>query len=410
MKFTAVRVLSIIFPLFTVTPALAGMQLYQGTLDAVTAPSKACEGVLGKHPATLVIIENTAQTGVSGYLESEGVAVGKLSGSDLAHLEISYPGVNGSGTTIFLTRSGTTLTGEMNGNGTTAVNHCTLDLGRLLLYPVMDEKAAPATLKRLAKQFEAQTTLYQAFSLTRNGSCEEALPLFEKSLGLADSVFGPGSPQLAHYIGGLANCYAKLGRITEFNALYEQRIGAISDESLKTVLTGLHVNQLIQEGRKLLAQADYEAALKILMQAYQLNPRNKDSIHLVMAVYVHSGRYSEAVAFLEQAAAKLEVTADRKEIDDIIALVYFRKALKDVKNDKETEAESSLRKAVALAPGSVQYLVVLARMRHKAGHFEEAEEMLSQGLERITDEPSRLEIMAVQEKLRRTEMIIKKLQ
>lgn len=404
MKFAAIRLLFLILPLFAVTPARAGMQLYRGTMEAVTAPSKACEGVLGKHPATLVIVEDASQTRLNGYLESEGISVGKLSGSDLAHLEISYPGANGGGTIIFLARSGMALTGELNGS--TMVNQCTIDLGRLTLSPVKDDKAAPVILNRLASQFEAQTMLYQAFSL----GCEEALPLFEKSLGLADSVFGQGAPQLTHYIGGLANCYAKLGRIKEFNALYDQRIDTLSDESLKTALTRFRVNELIQEGRKLLAQTDYDASLKVLMQAYRLNPRNKDSIHMVMAAYVHSGRYDEAVSFLEQAVAKFEEAADRKEINDITALVYFRKATKDAKNDKEAEAEASLRKAVALAPESVQYLVVLARMRHKAGYFEEAEKLLGQGLERITDEPSRREILAVQEKLRLTEMIIKKLQ
>jgi tetratricopeptide (TPR) repeat protein len=172
---------------------------------------------------------------------------------------------------------------------------------------------------------------------------------------------------------------------------------------------GLRVNVLIQEGRTLLAQAEYEAALKILMQAYQLNPRNKDSIHAVMAVYVRSGRYNEAVAFLEQAAAKLEQAADRKEINDIIAMIYFKKGLKDAKNSKEVEAEVSLREAVALDPQSAPYLEALARIRHKAGHFDEAENLLSQGLEHITDESSRREIMAVQDRLRQTEMIIKKL-
>ncbi|KAA0895098.1 tetratricopeptide repeat protein [Oryzomonas rubra] len=408
MKCVGVRILSFILPLVAAAPALAGMQLYRGTMEAVTAPSKSCEGVLGKHPATLVINEDGVQDGLNGYLESEGVVVGKVAGPDLAHLGIAYPGQAVRGNTISLTRSGAALAGELN--GATTVNHCTFDLGRLALDRVDDEGSAKAAHQRLANLFAAQATLYQAFSLTQNGSCEEALPLFEKSLGLADSVFGQGSPQLTHFIRGLSNCYAKLGRTKEFNALYDQRIGTISDESLKAGLTKLRISALMQDGRILLAQAEYEAALKVLMQAYQLNPQNKDSIHTVMAVYIRSSRYSEAVAFLEQAAGKLEEAADRKEINDIIALVYFKKAMKDAQNGKEGESEASLRKSVALDPGSSQYLVALARMRHKAGHFDEAQKMLSQGLERITDEQSRQEILAMQEKLRQTEMIIKKLQ
>lgn len=410
MKFVGVRVISLMLPLLAAAPALAGIQLYRGAMEAVTAPSKTCEGVLGKHPAILIIDEAGDQTGLNGYFESEGISIGKLAGPDWAHLKITYPGHDETWNTLNLTHSGvTTLIGELNGAIT--VNHCTFDSGRLTLNLVDDEKSAGATLQRLAKQFEAQATLYHAFSRTQNGNCEGALPLFEKSLGLADAVFVQGSPQLNHFIMGLANCYSMLGRAKEFNALYDQRISTTSDEHLKTMLTRLRVNALTQEGRMLLAQAEYEAALKILMQAYQLNPQNKDSIHTVMAVYIRSGRYSEAVAFLEQAAAKLEQAADRKEIDNIIALVYFKKALKDAKNDKgAVEAEASLRKAVALDPQSAQYLEALARMRHKAGHFEEAEKLLSQGLEQITDELSRREIMVVQDKLRQTEMIIKKLQ
>jgi tetratricopeptide (TPR) repeat protein len=408
MKFAGVRVISLMLPLLAAAPALAGIQLYRGAMEAVTAPSTTCEGILGKHPATLVIIEDSAQTGLNGYFESDVLAVGKLAGSDPAHLRVSYPGQDGIGNTISLTRSGaTTLTGELS--GAISVKHCTFDIGRLTLELVDDEKTAAATLKRLAKQFEAQATLYQAFSLTQNGNCEGALPLFEKSLGLADAVFGQGSPQLNHYIMGLANCYSKLGRTKEFNALYDQRISATSGETLKTALTRLRVNALAQEGRMLLAQAEYEAALKVLMQAYQLNPQNMDSIHTVMAVYVRNASYNEAVAFLSKAGAKLEQAADRKEINDIIALVYFKKGLKDAKSGKEAEAEASLRNAVALDPQSAQYLEALARMRHKAGHFDEAERLLSQGLEQITDESSRQEITAVQEKLRQTEMIIKKL-
>ena len=409
MKFVGVRVIALVLPLLAAAPALAGMQLYRGAMESVTAPGTTCEGVLGKHPVTLVIIEDSAQTGLNGYLESDVLSVGKLAGSDPAHLRVGYPGQDGSGNTISLTRSGATaLTGELNSAFT--VKHCTIDIGLLTLDLVDDEKAASATFQRLATQFEAESTLYQAFSLTRNGNCEGALPLFEKSLGLADAVFGQGSPRLDHYIMGLANCYSKLGRAKELNALYDQRISTTSDETLKTALTRLRVNALAQEGRMLLAHADYEAALKILMQAYKLNPQNTDSIHTVMAVYIRSGRYNEAVAFLEQAGAKLEQADDRKEINDIIALVYFKKGLMDAKSGKEAEAEASLRKAVALDPRSAQYLEALARMRHKAGHFDEAEDLLSQGLERITDEPSRQEIMMVQEKMRQTEMIIKKLQ
>ena len=411
MKFAGVRVIALLLPLLASVPALAGVQLYRGSMEAVTPSGMTCEGVLGLHPATIVIMEDkdSAQTGLKGYFESDMLDVGKLAGTDPAHLRVAYPWKDDGGNSITLTRSGATrLTGEFN--GTVTAKDCTFDSGRLTLDLVDDEKAAGAALQRLDTRFEANAALYQAFYLTQNGNYKGALPLFEKSLKLADAVFGQGSIQLNHFIMGLANCYSKLGRTKEFNALYDQRVSTTSDESLKKVFTGFRINALTQEGRALLAQAEYEAALKAMMQAYRLNPQDKNSIHTVMAVYFRSGRYDEAADFLEQAGAKLEKAGDRKEINNIIALVYFNKALKDAKSGKDAEAETLLRKAAALDPQSARYLEALARIRHKAGHFDEAEKLLSQGLEQITEESSRLEIMAVQEKLRQTEMIIKKLQ
>ena len=190
---------------------------------------------------------------------------------------------------------------------------------------------------------------------------------------------------------------------------YRETMETVTTPGTSSELTALCIKALTQEGRTLFVHGEYEAALKPLMQAYQLNPRNMECIHTVMAVDIRSGRYSEAIAFLEQAGAGLEQASDRKEIDDIIALVYFKTGVKDAKSGKEAEAEASLRKAVALDPQRVQYLEALARMRHKAGHFDEADKLLSQGVEQAADESSRREILVVREKLRQTEMIINRL-
>ena len=78
---------------------------------------------------------------MNGYLESDMFYVGKLAGSDRAHLTVSYPGQDGSENTISLSRSGATkLKGELNGAIT--VNDCTFDIGLLTLDLVDDEKAA----------------------------------------------------------------------------------------------------------------------------------------------------------------------------------------------------------------------------------------------------------------------------
>jgi tetratricopeptide (TPR) repeat protein len=169
------------------------------------------------------------------------------------------------------------------------------------------------------------------------------------------------------------------------------------------------INSLLREGRTLLAHEEFDAALKSLMEAYELDPQNHKAIHSVMAVHVRQGNYTEAVGFLEQAATRLEQESDREEILHIIALIYFKKALKADKSGIVAEAEASLHKAVSLNPESVQYLVALARVRHKAGSFGDAEKLLNQGLEHFKDEFSRQEIKAAREKMRLNEAILRKI-
>ena len=57
----------------------------------------------------------------------------------------------------------------------------------------------------------------------------------------------------------------------------------------------------------------------------------------------------------------------------------------------------------------VQYLIVQARWRHKAGNYAEAEVILKKALDRFKDELSRAELNAAREKLRLTEMMLKKI-
>jgi predicted Zn-dependent protease len=124
---------------------------------------------------------------------------------------------------------------------------------------------------------------------------------------------------------------------------------------------------------------------------------------------VRAGRYDSAITFLEEAMKPLVSELDKKDIRGAITVVLLQKAKKADKDGRGAEAETSLKKAVALEPGNVQYLIALARLRHKAGSLAEAEELLRQGLKRFEDEPSRQEILAARDKMRQTEAILKKI-
>lgn len=169
------------------------------------------------------------------------------------------------------------------------------------------------------------------------------------------------------------------------------------------------IKSLIRQGRMSLGHEEYDEALKSLLEAYELNPQNHETIHSVMAVHVRKGDYAAAAAFLEQAAERFKQESDREEINQILALIYFKQAQKDDKNGTWDKSETSLYKAVTLDPQSPRYLIALARMRHKAGSFDDAEALLNEGLVSFVDGPSRQEIKTALEKIRLNEAILRKI-
>ena len=140
-----------------------------------------------------------------------------------------------------------------------------------------------------------------------------------------------------------------------------------------------------------------------------INPKNRDAIGAIMSVYVRSGQHDEAIVFLEQTEKRLENEPDRNDVRGAIALIQFQKAKKDDQAGRYAEAQATLLKAIRLDPGTVQYPIVLARWRHKSGSYHEADSILKKALERFKDGASRAELTAAREKLRITEMMLKKL-
>jgi tetratricopeptide (TPR) repeat protein len=124
---------------------------------------------------------------------------------------------------------------------------------------------------------------------------------------------------------------------------------------------------------------------------------------------MRSGRYTEAISFLEHSELMLKDDAARKDIRAATAMVLFKKAQKDDKYGNGPDAEKDLERATELDPGSVYYLIALARMRHKAGKPADAEALLEQGLARFSDLQSQNELRTAMEKIHLTEMMLKKI-
>ena len=393
--------------------ARSAVQLYTGHITILATSGKSCEGLTGTHDLSLTITEaESGGGGVHGYFVGSGITIGQFSGSDPAHLDVHYPfqdEFRSSGHYLSLTRSDSALIAELHDRHIdAAADECNFDLARLELTRSVDGDAA-GRMMRMTGQFDAQLTHSHAVALVQSAGYEAALPYFEKALVLADTYFEKGSDQINSYIIGLATSYTWLKRFDDFDRLFDTRIMPLQDEALRSIFGPYRVGRLLAAGQMALRREEYDSALRSFEQAYKLQPQNMEAMAAVMSVQIHRGNYTEALSFLEQAEATLENEMARREIRSVIAMVLFKKAQKDDKDGKGTEAETALKRAVILDPGSVHYLVALARLRHKAGNLAEAEKMLDQGLEQFKDAQSQNEIIAARDKIRQTELFLKKI-
>lgn len=401
------------FSLLLPFSARADLRLYVGNLDVVTTSGKACEGLRGRHQVSLVISSDYEQNVFSGILGGDSVAVGRLSGFALQHLELRYPYPEpalAEGHTVKLSISGETLTGELHDKHINASEHgCNFDLARLALKQSEHDEAAATVFQTLSAQYDAQLARSTALSFMRTGAYSEAAQHYENALTLADKAYPYNPPKLAPYLTGLANCYMRMGRFADFVNLYLERYPVILDEAVRTIFNGHLIKSHLHLGRTAMGREEYSAALDHFLKALEVNHNNKDAIAGVMSAYVRSGLHDEAIAFLEQTEKKLGSEPDRRDVRGAIALVQYQKARKQDKAGKFAEAGASLLKAISLDPETVQYPIVLARWRHKSGKYHEADSILKKALERFRDETARTEIVAAREKLRITEMILNKI-
>ena len=214
---------------------------------------------------------------------------------------------------------------------------------------------------------------------------------------------------LVPYLSALANSYMRAGRYMDFSNLYNSRMNTIHDEAVHLVFSHHQINSLLKIGRVALGRGEYQTALDNFRQALHIDYKNKDVIAAMMSALVRSGQHDEAIAFLEQTEQKLDSEPDRKDVREAIALVAYRKAIKEQEAGRAVEAERTLRKAIKLDPATPQYLVVLARWLHKSGKYSEADAILKRGLDSFKDEPRRQELREARDKLRQTEMILSKM-
>lgn len=408
------RFLLLVTTVFFIIPFLpqaadAEVRLFTGTLEVVTTSGKACAGSKVNHQISLVVGSSDSGDDIFGYVGGDAVTIGQLRGQSLSSLALRYPypDERAVGHTLRIEINGSILNGELRDRHLdAAVDDCNFDLAHVKMLLDDSGEVAQKAYQRLALQYEAQLARSTAISISRTGTHNDAVPVFENALALADKLYPPDSERLTPYLTGLANSYIRAGKYTDFIALYNSRAGTLYDEAAQLVFSHHQIRSLLQVGRVALGSGEYQAALDNFRQALQIDYKNKDAIAATMSALVRSGQHDEAIAFLEETERKLDSDPDRKDVREAIALVEYQKARKDQKAGRFVEAERSLRKAIKLDPGTARYLVLLARLVHRSGKYTEADDILKRGLKTFKDEPELLELLEARDKMRDTELIL----
>jgi tetratricopeptide (TPR) repeat protein len=413
IRHSAVALLPLLFCLFSSLPAHAAVQLYTGQMDILVTSGKSCDGVAGKHDVTMVVtVADGEISPLEGYFTGEGISLGHFSGTDPAHLDVRYPfhdeqRAAGHVLTI-LSMDGTVVAELRDRHAEETSEDCNFDKARLEL--VRDPTGDPlARQRQLAGLYNAQLNRSQALAISTKSGYPAALPYFEKALSLAESSLPVGSEQLTSYIIGLATCYIWMERFDQFNQLFDAKISVIPDESVRSIFSAFRIRPLMSAGRSALAKDEFDAALKNFEEAYKLQPQSSEAVIAVVSVYLRRDQYGEAISFLERTVSILKSEADRREVHTAMAMILSKKAQKEDKNGRGDEAEQSLKRAMELDPGSVYYLIALARQRHKSGSLHDAESLLDRGVELFKDDYSQKELQNARDRIMQTEMILKKI-
>lgn len=400
--------------LCTLLPAIAnaGVQHYTGTMQAIAFSGKGCQGQPVTMQVELLLRKDQGSDVISGYFEGQGISTGKFSGNNVLRLDVRYPYHDESkaaGHSISIAGDGDTLTAELRDRHLEPTDEdCSFDQARMTLVRSGHYDSA-ARFSAVAGLFDAQLTHSQAFHLASTGRYAAALPLYEKALSLVDLATTGDAIQAAPYITTLANAYIKLGRIDDFNKLFDQRIAQISDKAMRAIYSAHCVHFLLQAGRASLYKEEYPESLEFFQKAYRLAPQNPEAGSAVVMIYLRTGRHDSAISFLEEVLKTAESESSRKNVRIALANMYLQRAQKFDGEGKIAEASADLAKADSINPDSALYLIALARLRHKYGNLAVAEELLQQGFVRFQDEPSRQQLVAARDRMQQTEAILKKL-
>lgn len=392
--------------------ACAETLYYTGTMKILETSGRAC-GSLAVKIYPVMLLKRQEKDGVYGYFEAESITLGKFSGNNLQALSVTYPyhdQERSSGHTLVLSEDGHKLSLILHDRHIEAnVDECNFDHAVMTLNRKID-RLAESRFETLATRYEAQLLRSEAIDLSRKGQSYDAVLRYEKALKLIDRISPVSSSQRDSFSAALAGSYIRSDMTDEFTKLYNERFSTLKDEATRAIFTEYRMRILKKAARTAMQHEDFETAIRDYQQVFVLNKEDKVTIAALMAAYMRSERYGDAIAFLQQAEKGLQNKEDKVDVRGATAMALLKQSMKFDQSGKTAEAELSLKRAMEFDPDSPLYTIALARLRHKTtGSLSEAEKMLSQAENRFKDMSSRVLIGKGREKMRQIDAILKKI-
>jgi CHAT domain-containing protein/tetratricopeptide (TPR) repeat protein len=245
--------------------------------------------------------------------------------------------------------------------------------------------ASLATIPALAQESQWKELDARIEQLQKQGKNEEALPLAQKALKVAEATFGPEDPNTATALGRVGAALIDLGSYPEAEPILKRAL-AIQEKTLgqEAAPVAESLNRLGQlyycEGKSTEAEPAYKRALAIREKVLgPEDPAVADSLNDLAMIYEERGRYAEAEPMYQRAIAIDEkaLGPDSAELADILndlGNLY-------VDQSRYTKAEPFDKRALAIKekvlgpdhPEVALCLSNLAMLYNEQGRYAEAE-------------------------------------
>jgi len=151
------------------------------------------------------------------------------------------------------------------------------------------------------------------------------------------------------------------------------------------------LKQLLEEGRRLVGNGDYNGAIAIYQQAATIDPRNPKIHSGIGYLYTQQGNFPSALAAYQRA-----ISLDSNNSDFYYAVGYIKGNMGDMPGAKE-----AYRRAIQLNRGSVNAYLGLGLTQAQLGDYEAAMWAYEQAMNLDKNNPRTYELMGSMFKQRR---------